>query len=38
MKVGGGRPSAFIVFECLEILVKREAQVYEIDSRKVLIY
>ena len=32
MKVGGGRLRAFIVFEFLEILVKHEAQVYEIDS------
>jgi len=38
MNAGGGRPHAFIGFECLEILIKHKAQVYEIDSQKVLIY
>lgn len=38
MNAGGGRPHAFIVFEFLETLIKHEAQVYEIDSQKVLIY
>lgn len=38
MKAGGGKPRAFIVFECLEILINHEAQVYEVDSQKVLIY
>ena len=31
------RPSAFIVFECLETLMKHEARVYEMVSQKGLI-
>ena len=38
MKVRGRIPSAFIVFECLEILMKHEARaVYEMASQKGLI-
>ena len=29
MKAGGRRPSVFVVFECLKILMKHEARVYE---------
>ena len=32
MKARGRRPSAFIVFECLEIVMKHEARVFEIAS------
>ena len=32
MKARGHRPSAFIVFECLETMMKREALVFEIAS------
>ena len=32
------RPKAFIVFECLEILLKHKARVYELASQKGLIY
>ena len=38
MKARGRRPSAFIVFECLEILMKHEARVYEMASQKGLTY
>ena len=31
------RPSAFIVFECLETLMKHEARAYKIASTKGLI-
>ena len=31
-------PSAFIVLECLGILMKHEARVYEMASQKGLIY
>ena len=37
MKARGRRPSAFIAFECLEILMKHEARVYEMASQKGLI-
>ena len=37
MKERDGRPSAFIVFECLETLMKHEARVYEMVSQKGLI-
>ena len=36
MKARGRRPGAFIVFECLEILMKREARVHEMASQKGL--
>ena len=32
MKARGRRPSAFIVFECLETPMKHEARVFEITS------
>ena len=38
MKERGGGPSAFIVFECLETLMKHEARAYEMASPKGLIY
>ena len=38
MKERGSRPSALIVFECLETLMKHEARVYRMDSPKGLIY
>ena len=38
MKERGSGPSAFIVFECLETLMKHEARVYEMASPKGLIY
>ena len=38
MKERGGGPSAFIVFEFLETLMKHEARVYRMASRKGLIY
>ena len=34
MKARCRRPSAFIVFECLEILMKHEARVYEMAPQK----
>ena len=37
MKERDGRPSAFIVFECLETLMKHEARVYRMASPKSLI-
>ena len=36
MKARGRRPSAFIVFECLETLMKPYARVFEIASRSRL--
>ena len=33
MKARGGRPSAFIVFECLGTLMKHDARVFEIASQ-----
>ena len=36
MKVRGRRPSAFIVFECLETPMKHEAQVFEIASQSCI--
>ena len=33
MEARGRRPSAFIVFECLETPMKHEARVFEIASR-----
>ena len=36
MKARGRRPSAFIVFKSLEILMKHEARVYEMASQKGL--
>ena len=33
MKGRGGRPSAFIVFECLGTLMKHDARVFEIASQ-----
>ena len=36
MKARGYRPSAFIVFECLEIPMKHEAQVFEIAPQSKL--
>ena len=36
MKARGRRPSAFIVFECLETPMKREARVFEIASQSKL--
>ena len=38
MNERSSRPSAFIVFECLETLMKHEARVYEMASPKGLIY
>ena len=38
MKARHRRPSAFIVFECLETLMKLKARVYEMASQKGLIY
>ena len=37
MKAQGHRPSAFIVFECLETLMKHEARVFEIASQKCIM-
>ena len=36
MKARGRRPSAFIVFECLETPMKHEARVFEIASQSKL--
>ena len=36
MKTRGRRPSAFIVFECLETPMKHEARVFEIASQSKL--
>ena len=36
MKARGRRPSAFIVFECLETPMKLEARVFEIASQSKL--
>ena len=38
MKERGTGPSAFIVFEFLETLMKRKARVYRMASPKALIY
>ena len=38
MKERDSRPSAFIVFESLETLMKHKARVYEMASPKGLIY
>ena len=38
MNERSSRPSAFIVFECLETLMKHEARAYEMASPKGLIY
>ena len=38
MNERSSRPSAFIVFECLETLMKHEARAYEMASTKGLIY
>ena len=37
MKARGRRPSAFIVFECLETPMKHEARVFEIASQSCII-
>ena len=37
MKARGRRPSAFVVFECLETLMKPEAGVFEIASQSCII-
>ena len=37
MKARGPRPSAFIVFECLETPMKHEARVFEIASQSCII-
>ena len=37
MKARGHRPSAFIVFECLQTLMKYEARVFEIASQSCII-
>ena len=38
MNEQGSETSAFIVFECLETLMKHEARVYRMASPKGLIY
>ena len=38
MKARSRRPSVFVVFECLKILLKHEARVYEMAPQKGLIY
>ena len=38
MNERGSETSAFIVFECLETLMKHEARVYRMASPKGLIY
>ena len=38
MRERGSGPNAFIVFECLETLMKHEAGVYEMASPKGLIH
>ena len=37
MKARGRRPSAFIVFECLETPMKHEARVFEIASQTCIM-
>ena len=37
MKARGRRPSAFIVFECLETPMKHEARAFEIASQSKLV-